>query len=50
MTPVYTIILCVPAVLALMIAVYGLAVLCPRQREAGLRRGRQSASATPLRD
>jgi hypothetical protein len=32
--PLYTVLLCVPAVLALMMAVYGLVVLCPRQRGA----------------
>jgi len=49
MAPVYTVVLCVPAVLALLIAVYGLAVVCPRQREAGLTGGRQTTSSTPLR-
>jgi hypothetical protein len=34
MAPLYTVLLCLPAVLALMLAVGGLAVLCPRQRGA----------------
>jgi hypothetical protein len=48
MAPVYTVVLCVPAVLALLIAVYGLAVVCPRQREAGLTGERQTTSSIPL--
>jgi hypothetical protein len=47
MAPVYTVVLCVPAVLALLIAVYGLAVVCPRQREAGLTGERQTTSSIP---